>query len=149
MGAAGRARAQALFDWRVVIGAYRGLIDQLAAIRAQATERAPRGPRPADPARMDATHMFGGYATARLGGSARLIATGLATSVADIPGGFDPAVIVRRSLPPRAILDAMLARLIGGPAAMADLCAAFPDQDPRLIVAGAAFLLKFGLVTRA
>jgi starch synthase len=148
MGAAGRARAQSLFDWKPVIGAYRGLIDQLAAIRARATERAPRGDRPANPARIDPCHLFGAYPTARLDRSTRLVATGLTHSVKDIQGGFDAAVIVRRSIPGTATLDRMLAQLAAGPVAINDLCAAFPDQDSRLILMGAAFLLKFGLVAR-
>jgi starch synthase len=149
MGEAGRARAQALFDWRVVIGAYRALIDQLTGIRAHAAERAPRGNGPADPARIDPAHLFGNYPTARLDGSTRLVATGLTDSVSTITGGFDAAVIVRRSVPAPAILDRMLAQIADGPVTMADLCAAFPDQDPRLLVMGAAFLMKFGLATRA
>ncbi|HMI21136.1 MAG TPA: glycosyltransferase family 4 protein [Sphingomonas sp.] len=148
MGEAGRVRAQALFDWRVVIGAYRGLIDQLTEIRTHAPERAPRGNGPANPARMDPTHLFGGYPTARLDSATRLIATGLTDSVNAIPGGFEAAVLVRRAVPAPAILDRMLAQLAAAPVTMADLCAAFPDQDPRMVVMGAAFLMKFGLATR-
>jgi hypothetical protein len=93
--------------------------------------------------------MFGGYPTAHLGAATLLVSTGQASSVADIPGGFDAAVIVRRSVPAPAILDSMLAQLADGPVAMADLCAVFPAQDPRLMVMGAAFLMKFGLAARA
>lgn len=150
MGEAGRKRARALFDWPHIIAAYRGLLDQLAAIRTQAVERAPRAAgAPAQPARMDPFALFANHATAALKGSTLLALASAHASVADLPGGVDAAVMVRDRLPHSAILDAMLARLADGPAKLVDLVADFPGEDRRTLVSGAAWLLKFGFVRRA
>ena len=61
MGAAGRARAKALFDWRVVIGRYQELWAEQAAIR-QCGRRAAPGGRPAHPLRDNPFLLFGHYA---------------------------------------------------------------------------------------
>jgi len=148
MGDAAAARARALYDWRHVIGAYRRLIDQLTEIRAYAAERAPRGSRPANPARMDPCRMFGAYPNARLDADTKLAATGLATRVRDLPGAIDMAAVVPRALPEPDMLDAMLARLAERPIALVELIGLFPDAERRMLVAGVAFLLKFGLIAR-
>jgi len=150
MGEAGRLRARALFDWPRVIAAYGGLIDHLAGIRGRATERAPcPAERAPQPTRMDPFTLFGAYPTARLQGSTRLVATGLARRVADLPGGITSAIMVKRNAPPLDRLDAMLARLSDGPVKLIDLVADSPDAERRILVTGVALLLKFGLVARA
>lgn len=145
MGAAGRARALALYDWPKVIAAYRALLDQLAAIRAKGGERAP--PQVVhQPARMDPFRLFAAYPTAMLGGSTRLVA-GPIQSVAELPGGLDRAAIIPAGLPGLRTLDAMIARA-AQPIELADLIADFPGQDRRMLTVGAAFLLKLGLLAR-
>ena len=148
MGAAGRARALAIYDWRHVIAAYRGLLDQLAEIRGRAPARAAQSVRAvAQPTRMDPFRMFAHYPTRLLSGSTRLIA-GSMRRIADIPGGIERAAIIAYGLPPVATLDAMVDRA-AQPIELADLVGAFPEQDRRLITAAAAFLLKMGLLARA
>jgi D-inositol-3-phosphate glycosyltransferase len=62
MGAAGRARVAAMFDWPVVAAGYDALVDELAAIRAAgAATAAPAGGL--DPARGDPFRDFAGFAT--------------------------------------------------------------------------------------
>jgi hypothetical protein len=148
MGTAGRARALALSDWPRVIAAYRGLLDQLAAIRAQGRERAGRSIALTNqPTRMDPFKLFAAYPTMTLSGATRLVA-GATGRVGDLTGGIEQAAIVKYGLPATAILDAMLDKAVQ-PIELADLVAAFPGQDRRMMTAAAAFLLKMGLLARA
>ena len=65
MGAAGRRRAKALFDWRVVVGRYQELWGEQAAIRDAASRSAgARAARdgPAHPLRDNPFALFGHYA---------------------------------------------------------------------------------------
>src|SRR6185369_106494 len=61
MGAAGRTRVQASFDWSVVARAYQALLDELAGIRTLAPDPAPR--RSDDPVRGDPFAVFAHFAT--------------------------------------------------------------------------------------
>ena len=147
MGAAGRARALALYDWPRVIAAYRGLLDQLAAIRAQGRERAGRSVATANqPTRMDPFRLFAAYPTTMLSGATRLIA-GPVRRIGDIPGGIKRAAIVEYGLPPAEMLDAMV-KSATQPIELADLVGAFPGHDRRMMTAAAAFLLKMGLLEK-
>ena len=150
MGEAGMARARALFDWRHVIAAYRGLIDELGRIRASAAQRAPRtGDMPAQPARMDPFRLFGAYPSARLEASTLLRLGANGRSVHYLPGGFERAALVAFGLPAPDVLDAIVGKVAEGPITLLDLLGAFPDNDRRALVSGAAFLLKMGLIARA
>ena len=73
MGAAGRHRARALFDWPVVIAAYERLWGELSELRKTAPEVAPcrPGASPA-PLRADPFSLFDGFATAHIGLETRL-----------------------------------------------------------------------------
>lgn len=62
MGAAGRARARAVFDWSVVIGQYQALWAELAARRAADGPAVPR----AEARQADPTLLFAGYPTGPL-----------------------------------------------------------------------------------
>lgn len=68
MGQKGRARARAVYDWAVVINAYQGLWQDLAARRNSAPEIVPRsGPDvPANPLRGNPFILFAHYPTHRL-----------------------------------------------------------------------------------
>jgi len=148
MGAAGRARASAVYDWRHVIAAYRGLLDHLAAIRGRGQARAQHTAQTMpQPARMDPFRLFARYPTSLLSGSTRLVA-GPMRRIADIPGGIERAAIVPYGLPPVALLDAMVGEA-AQPIELADLVGAFPDHNRRMMTAAAAFLLKMGLLARA
>jgi len=62
MGAAGRARAREVFDWRVIIPQYQALWAELARRRAAAPEQPPAD----NPYRPDPFRMFAAYPTAAL-----------------------------------------------------------------------------------
>ena len=151
MGEAGRRRARALYDWPVVIGQYRALLDRLAERRNAGTgERAPIPRKGAAlPARMDPFEMFAAYPSGRLDAAMRLDrAPGSPASVLDIPGGLAHAMMVRSALPSVSMLDALLARIGGGPVLLGALLAAYPTEDRRPLLNGIAWLMKFGFVTR-
>lgn len=64
MGGAGRRRAQEVYDWKHVIGAYLELWAELNAIRRSATEVVPVGEgQPANPLRNDPFSIFAAYPT--------------------------------------------------------------------------------------
>jgi len=150
MGEAGRARACARYDWRHVIAAYRALIAELAAVRGKADARTARtGQAPAQPARMDPFRLFGAYPTVALDAPTMLRRDGFYRCIGDLPGGFEAAAVVNYGVPGPAILDALLARLDGGPVTLINLVAGFSDQDRRNLVSGVAFLMKMGLIARA
>jgi starch synthase len=152
MGAAGRRRAQAVFDWRVIIPQYLSLFAELAEIRRTAPEIAP----PADPvhgnlSRPDPFGMFASYPTHALGlgtvavarpagspeGLARVLADPLATLALDL-------------LPPRDDLLLVLA-LLGtmGRATVGDLVARVPEARRPLLARALAFMAKFDLLALA
>ncbi len=152
MGAAGRRRAQAVFDWRVIIPQYLSLFAELAEIRKAAPEIAP----PADPvhgnlSRPDPFGMFAAYPTHALGlgtvvmarpagtpeGLARLLADPLATLALDL-------------LPPQDDLLLVLA-LVGtmGRATVGDLVMRVPEDRRPLLARALVFLAKFDLLALA
>ncbi|WP_294395168.1 glycosyltransferase family 4 protein [uncultured Sphingomonas sp.] len=143
MGEAGARRAREHYDWPVVIGAHRDLLDHLAGIRAIAPERAPRT-RTAQPARMDPYALFAGYPTQAIDADTRIAAG--PSRLADLPG--DKGMMVRHALAPADLLDRMIAHIGRGPLGMVDLVAAFPDQPPALLVNTVAWMLKVGLARR-
>jgi len=147
MGEAARARALHIYDWPRVIAAYRTLLDQLAIIRAQGSERAARKTLARQPARMDPYKLFASYPNATLDGGVRLVA-GQIARIADLPGGIEKAAIIPQGLPAAATLDMMVERA-AQPTALADLIDGFPGQDRRMLTMGVAFLLKMGLLARA
>lgn len=146
MGAAGRARARALYDWPVVIAAYRALLAELAGRRAAGQVRAPRrAGGPARPGRGDPFATFASYPSAALGDDRILVATARgAAGVASVPVGFELAMARPHLLPPEPVLDAILARLAAAPETAGGLIAAFPDVDPGQMRRGLAWLLKMG-----
>ena len=112
MGQAAAAHARAQFDWRVVIGRYQALWDDLAARRAD-------GGLPADPtwpARPDPFRAFAGYPTHCLA----------------------PEMLVRRTARPAAAIDTLLASPSvafgqAGLPARGDLLALLPGEAPRRV----------------
>ena len=149
LGAAGRARARRLYDWRVVVAAYQDLWAELAEVRASGGGLALRN-HAAEPAKTeypDPFAIYRGYPTA-------LLRPG--TVVA--PASEDPARDLARvregalhrfapqAFLPDAEVDALMARLSSsGPAPAGDLAAAWPD-DARRFVRTLLWLAKLGLV---
>ncbi|HTK36160.1 MAG TPA: glycosyltransferase family 4 protein [Caulobacteraceae bacterium] len=71
MGAAGRARVAATFDWPVVVGELKAVFDELAQIRASAPGAGGPG-WPLNPVRGDPFRDFAGFATGVLNGATPL-----------------------------------------------------------------------------
>lgn len=148
-GAAGRARARRLYDWRVVVAAYQDLWSELAEIRAGSAGVALRN-HAAEPARVeypDPFAIYRGYPTELLGPD-----TVVAAKSADPDG--DLARLREGSLHgfaghaflPDGDTDALMARLAAsGPMRAADLLAEHPSTGRRL-VRTLLWLKKFDLV---
>lgn len=74
MGRAAAAQAREQFDWRVIIGRYEALWEELAAIRQTAEESMPLRPgKSASPVCDDLTKIFSHYATSLLSPATKLI----------------------------------------------------------------------------
>src|SRR5690606_8992969 len=122
MGAAGRARAVAEFDWAAVVARHRALWQELAAIRRRAPET--RAVAAAAVA-VDPYALFAGYPTARLAPGDRLVPG------PDTVAGDDPLLAVPEGTLPPAALAARLAERLAGSCTVADLLAlAAPEQRP-------------------
>ena len=149
LGAAGRARARRLYDWRVVIAAYQDLWVELAELRAEGAGVALRdhATEPAKVGYPDPFAIYRGYPTALLGPNT------LVTAKCD-----DPAMELGRlregemhtfahyAFLPEADVDALMARLkTSGPLRAADLVAGHPGGG-RKLVRTLLWLKKFDLV---
>ena len=158
MGAAGRARAKALFDWRVVIGRYQELWGELAAIRGAASRGEgpePAAARPAHPLRDNPFVLFGHYATTTLRAGSRLRAVSSSSTGAEPPASLDRLAALRMCrLDGRAphpspltlrVLDSLRA---AGPVGITQeaLLAGFPAAERQGVALGVGWLLKTGLI---
>ena len=151
LGAAGRARARRLYDWRVVVGAYQDLWAELAELRANGNGLAMREPRE-EPARIeypDPFAIYRSYPTALLGARTVVAAKSEdpAADLARLRAGTLHRFVPHAFLPD-AEVDALMARLASGPARAGDLAAAHPDNRRRL-VRTLLWLAKFDLVELA
>lgn len=81
LGENGRQRAETVYDWKHVIGAYERLWAELADLRSEAAMSAPcRSPQPPSPLCDDPFRVFGHYPTATLGPDTRLGLGAMATA---------------------------------------------------------------------
>ena len=150
MAAAGRQRAEAVFDWRHIVPAYEALWAELANRRRRGDALTPRTDmRPAHPLRPDPYQMFGGFPSAVLDGADRLE---IAVAALDALNAlirhrmnmFTPAVL----LDPDA-----LARLVQAvdrqPGITLDaLVGSIMPDDPACVVRTVGWLLKLGYLRR-
>jgi alpha-maltose-1-phosphate synthase len=150
LGAAGAARADAVYDWRHIVPAYETLWEELAARRARAIESAERPPtRPAHPSRPDPYKMFAGFATSQLALTDRLE---IAVSSLDAIN----ALLEHRMnmFTPEVLLDGeKIAALIQAAKrepgiSAAELVAALAPNDRPRVLRTAAWLLKLGYLRR-
>jgi glycosyltransferase involved in cell wall biosynthesis len=156
MGQAARRDALARFDWQVVIGQWRALWEELAAMRhaARAERAAPRRGEETVPHRPDPSVLFADYPTRRLAPETRLA----------LPAGEDAARTMARlgalagltGVAPRRDLliaaetfGAMLERLEAGPARVAELVAELPPARAWRAQRALGWLLKMDLVRLA
>ena len=148
-GAAGKARARRLYDWRVVVTAYQELWAELAELRATEPGTALRD-HAAEPAKVESPDPFGiycGYATALLKPST-VVAAKSADPEADLARLREGKLhgFVNHAFLPDAEVDALMARLAAsGPLRAADLAAEHPTSG-RNLVRTLLWLRKFDLV---
>lgn len=143
MGAAGRARAREVFDWRAVIPQYQALWAELARRRAGAEPR----PGYENPYRPDPFRMFAAYPTASLEADdlvalARPFAEGEAASIMELPGVRNTAA----RLPSIGESEAVLAALSEGSRPVGAILAMFPSDRRPFIERGLLWLAKFGFL---
>ena len=151
LGAAGRARARRLYDWRVVVGAYQSLWAELAELRASGDGVAMRDPR-GEPARVeypDPFAIYRSYPTALLG-PRTVVAAKSEDPAADLARLRTGTLhrFVPHAFLPDAEVDDLVARLAAGPARAGELAATHPD-DRRRLVRTLLWLAKFDLVAIA
>ncbi len=145
MGAAGRARIAAAFDWRVVAPHYVALAEELAARRPPAGDR--RNARGRHPPRGEPLADFAHFATSVLSDDLVLsLAAGeTAGSLAAAPEVWLDSFAANWRLPAAEIGDAF-ARIAEGPIRFGDLAALFPAGKRRLLGLSILWLCKRGLV---
>ena len=156
MSRAARAAALTRFDWEAVIGQYRKLWTELAALRhAARAERAPplRGAERV-PRRPDPSTLFADYPTRRLTPETRLAlapgldaeaAAGRAMEIAALTG----AAPRKDLLPSAETLRAAFAVLEAGPATAAILTAALPPARAWRLHRALGWLLKVDVLRLA
>lgn len=144
MGAAGRLRAQQVFDWPVVLRAYEALTQDLTAIRAQGAGQAPEPWR----ARADPFARFEGFATRTTkDGEVVILRDGGELLLAKMLG----LALANYSFSPTFLDQALLERLVGalrrdtGRMTVEALLAAIGGPTPPARRA-LAWLFKFGVV---
>ena len=150
-GAAGRARAQRLFDWRVVVAAYQDLWTELAEQRASGAGVALRD-HSAHTAHVDYPDPFAiyrGYPTTLLAPST-VVAARTDDPSADLArlreGGLH--TFVGHAFLSDADVDALMARLVAsGPIRAGDIVAAHPADGRNKLVRTLLWLKKFDLVS--
>lgn len=143
MGAAGRARAHDVFDWRVVIPQYQALWAELARRRAAAPEQPPRE----NPYRPDPFRMFAAYPTAALAPDDevsldRPLAEGEATELLGRASVRQPAA----RLPSSDEVEALVAYLAAGPCTVGALLEEVPAERRAFLERGLLWLAKFGIL---
>ena len=155
MGEAGRERARAVYDWRVVIGQYESLWEQLAELRAaQAPQLAPLA-HPW-PARMDPFHGFAAYPTHTLTLQTLLHAGGADVHALRerLSSGQSLAMVnfARAVIPQPEELDAILVAVAGSdasaPRPAADLISGSDAKRQPFLLRSLAWLLKLGVLVR-
>ena len=148
-GAAGRARARRLYDWRVVVAAYQDLWAELADLRTAGAGVALRN-HAAEPARVeypDPFAIYRGYPTALLGPDT-VVAAKSDDPDADLARLREGSLhgFAGHAFLPDADTDALMARLAAsGPIRAAELLAEHPGAGRRL-VRTLLWLGKFDLV---
>jgi glycosyltransferase involved in cell wall biosynthesis len=139
MGEAARLRAEAVFDWSVIIPQYQALWAELAALRRATRTR----PEPLDP-----TDVFADWPSTPLLPDTPIARdpaapTDLAAMLA-LPAAIHPAADAARAAALRAVLEA----LPEGTTTPAALHAALPGTPPLLLDRALLWLLKTGFLHR-
>jgi D-inositol-3-phosphate glycosyltransferase len=146
MGASGRERVRAMFDWPVVARQIAALADEMGEIRRASPDPVMR--RPGDPVRGDPFVNFAGFPTQVLGADLRIAATP-GVSGADVRGLTATLDTAFAGLRPAleecaAVLDHLVAG--GRVQTVGEVLAAYPAPARRGIEMGLAWMAKLGLI---
>lgn len=145
MGAAAKARAQSVFDWKPVIQQYEALWQELQSRRASAQVE-----HKGWPARPDPFQVFGHYATQVLQPTHELRCDwpDLATASAQLTQLRALAMVkfAHLVIPSQDECTAVLAHLIQGPATVASVCERFSASRQPFIYRGLVWMLKMNLI---
>ncbi len=148
MGEAGRARAQALYDWKPIIGQYEALWASLSELRAAQAKDLQALAHPW-PARMDPFHAFASYPTQSLTPQTvlGLVDADLNTAVARALAYRQLAMVdfARNILPTEAEVRAVLAAA-QWPAAASALVQGIAQARQPFVFRALAWLLKLGVL---
>jgi glycosyltransferase involved in cell wall biosynthesis len=149
MGEAGRKRAKDTYDWRVVIGAYEQLWQELTELRTQASD-APR-PAIANPLCDDPFRLFGHYASATLSLETRLEARPVLPEEAlRYLRDNNLSALGREQRAPAATIDQLLEVLRAeGPLTVETLLRRFDSVSAAILSRTLVYLLKLDLLARA
>ncbi len=142
MGAAGRDRVREAYDWPVVARALQALLDELAGIRAAASDPVVR--QRADPVRRDPFADFAGFATSVITLETRITATPGARERLATFGGLDHAFPGFRATPQECATA--LDVLASGPRTVRETLLVFPTPRRRAMELAIVWMAKFGLV---
>lgn len=145
MGAAGRARIAATYDWPVVAREMHALVDDLAAIRAAAPDPVVR--QLADPVRGDPFVAFAGFPTEVLTPETAVAAAPGATGdmVRGLTGSLDVAFDGMRA-PLEECAQALDLIAAGQARSVRDVLLAFPMPRRKVLLMGIAWMAKLGLI---
>lgn len=149
MGNAGRQRAQAVFDWAVIIPQYEALWAQLAEIRRTQAQALKPLPEPW-PARMDPFHAYAAYPT-------QILNAGTVLGLVDKDA---PAAIARlteyrrlamvefadRILPAATEVGAVLTAAESGPKPAIELVRSMPAERRAYVFRTLCWLVKLGIL---
>jgi len=144
MGDAGRRRVQADFDWRVIVARYQALWIELAERRRVAVSAVMTGR--ANPSRPDPFRAFASYPTRQLEPWTWL-KIGMTA-----PGMIEPLyrspliAIAHAALPDVRQIEAMLAKVEGGPIRAEELVGSGTDDEAAARWRAVGWLLKYGFV---
>jgi glycosyltransferase involved in cell wall biosynthesis len=145
MGAAGRARVKAMFDWPVVARQLAALADELSAVRQASPD--PVTLRNSDPVRGDPFEDFAGFATQvlTLDLPIRAAAGATAEAVRSVPPGIDLAFPGLRATVEECA-QALDLLATGQAKTSREVLMAFPPGRRRFIETGIGWMAKLGFV---
>ena len=152
MGAAGRQRAQEVYDWKVVIAQYEALWAEQESVRLAALQSTSTPPAKLGhpwPARMDPFYAFANYPTQALTASTVLcladVSLEAATARIQTYQGMAMVSFAKWVLPSDAEIAVVLKQASMGPQAALDLVMHIEDARKPFVFRTLAWLLKLGI----
>jgi starch synthase len=149
MGEAGRRRAEAVYDWRIVMGQYLELWNELATLRAAAPMTGAR--RPTDTVHPDYPDPFSLFRA----NPTRVLESDDEVRLADMDARFLVEQLRKNALHSFAtpsllevsLVDAIVAALEGGVRSVAQLDELVATPDHARVLRTIAWLYKYGIVS--